>query len=87
RLSGGGVLEYRGRRDRQVELRGFRIEREGIEARELARRGVAQAVVVIRERLAGSQLVGYYTGAAGAEAEAEQNQRLRAALQAELPEY
>lgn len=43
--------------------------------------------MVIREGVAGSQLVGYYTGAAGAEAEAEQNQRLRAALQAELPEY
>ena len=42
---------------------------------------------MIREGVAGSQLVGYYTGAAGAEAEAEQNQRLRAALQAELPEY
>ncbi len=43
--------------------------------------------MVIREGVAGSQLVGYYTGAVGAEAEAEQNQRLRAALQAELPEY
>lgn len=42
---------------------------------------------MIREGVAGSQLVGYYTGAVGAEAEAEQNQRLRAALQAELPEY
>ncbi|EPG6855842.1 pyoverdine non-ribosomal peptide synthetase/polyketide synthase PvdL [Pseudomonas aeruginosa] len=87
RWNADGVLEYLGRLDQQVKLRGFRIEPEEIQARLLAQPGVAQAVVVIREGVAGSQLVGYYTGAAGAEAEAEQNQRLRAALQAELPEY
>ncbi|MBF3363799.1 AMP-binding protein, partial [Pseudomonas aeruginosa] len=87
RWNADGVLEYLGRLDQQVKLRGFRIEPEEIQARLLAQPGVAQAVVVIREGVAGSQLVGYYTGAVGAEAEAEQNQRLRAALQAELPEY
>ncbi|PRD26217.1 UNVERIFIED_CONTAM: lgrB [Trichonephila clavipes] len=87
RWNADGVLEYLGRLDQQVKLRGFRIEPEEIQARLLAQPGVAQAVVVIRESVAGSQLVGYYTAGADAEAAAEHNSRLRAALQAELPDY
>ncbi|MBH3339929.1 non-ribosomal peptide synthetase [Pseudomonas mendocina] len=87
RWSADGVLEYLGRLDQQVKLRGFRIELEEIQARLLAQPGVAQAVVVLRQGLAGSQLLGYYTSSALAEAEGEQSARLRAALQAELPDY
>ncbi|MBF3217709.1 AMP-binding protein, partial [Pseudomonas aeruginosa] len=57
RWNADGVLEYLGRLDQQVKLRGFRIEPEEIQARLLAQPGVAQAVVVIREGVAGSQLV------------------------------
>jgi len=87
RWNADGVLEYLGRLDRQVKLRGFRIEPEEIQARLLAQPGVAQAVVLIREGVAGSQLVGYYTSQAATETEGEQSARLRGALQDELPDY
>ncbi|TSD75999.1 non-ribosomal peptide synthetase [Pseudomonas sp. KBS0710] len=78
RWSADGVLEYLGRLDQQVKLRGFRVEPEEIEARMLALDGIAQAVVLVRD----AQLIGYYT----AQMElAEQD--VKAALAAELPEY
>ncbi|MEU2257103.1 amino acid adenylation domain-containing protein [Nocardia xishanensis] len=55
-----GELEYLGRTDFQVKLRGLRIELGEIEAALLAQPGVAQSVVVVRsDQHAGDQLVGY----------------------------
>ncbi|WP_245910083.1 non-ribosomal peptide synthetase, partial [Nocardia amikacinitolerans] len=55
-----GELEYLGRTDFQVKLRGLRIELGEIEAALLAQPGVAQSVVVVRtDPHAGDQLVGY----------------------------
>ncbi|NMZ05627.1 non-ribosomal peptide synthetase [Pseudomonas proteolytica] len=82
RWAADGVLEYLGRLDQQVKLRGFRVEPEEIEARLLAQHGIAQAVVLIRDTAGGAQLIGYYT-ASGEQAE----QDVKAALAAELPEY
>ncbi|NMZ41162.1 non-ribosomal peptide synthetase [Pseudomonas proteolytica] len=82
RWAADGVLEYLGRLDQQVKLRGFRVEPEEIEARLLAQDGIAQAVVLIRDTAGGAQLIGYYT-ASGEQAE----QDVKAALAAELPEY
>jgi amino acid adenylation domain-containing protein/non-ribosomal peptide synthase protein (TIGR01720 family) len=82
RWAADGVLEYLGRLDQQVKLRGFRVEPEEIEARLLAQDGIAQAVVLIRDTAGGAQLIGYYT-ASGELAE----QDVKAALAAELPEY
>nr|WP_314561314.1 non-ribosomal peptide synthetase [uncultured Pseudomonas sp.] len=73
-----GVLEYLGRLDQQVKLRGFRVEPEEIEARMLALDGIAQAVVLVRD----AQLIGYYT----AHGERDE-QQVKIALAAELPEY
>ncbi|WP_223530286.1 non-ribosomal peptide synthetase [Pseudomonas sp. GL-R-19] len=87
RWTADGVIEYLGRLDQQVKLRGFRVELQEIEARLLAREGVAQAVVLVRETVAGAQLIGYYTTAGNAGDEADQTARLKSALAAELPEY
>ena len=78
RWNADGVLEYLGRLDQQVKLRGFRVEPEEIEARLLALDGIAQAVVLVRD----AQLIGYYT------AHTELNEEdVKTALAAELPEY
>ncbi|WP_339539814.1 non-ribosomal peptide synthetase [Pseudomonas sp. RA_5y_Pfl1_P24] len=78
RWSAEGVLEYLGRLDQQVKLRGFRVEPEEIEARMLALNGIAQAVVLVRD----TQLIGYYTAHVALD-----EQQVKTALAAALPEY
>jgi amino acid adenylation domain-containing protein len=64
-----GAVEYLGRIDFQVKVRGQRIEIEEIEAQLLKVAGVSGVAVVVAETKAGQQhLVAYYTGeAAGAD--------------------
>ncbi|MGH2423960.1 amino acid adenylation domain-containing protein [Pseudomonas sp. C 49-2] len=78
RWNADGVIEYLGRLDQQVKLRGFRVEPEEIEARMLALEGIAQAVVRVRD----GQLIGYFT----AQGELDEED-VKTALAAELPEY
>src|SRR6185295_14756410 len=85
-----GVLEFLGRADAQVKLRGFRIEPGEIEAQLLRQAGVSQAVVVARQDgpgdgAGGPRLVGYVVGALGAAA--PEPHGLRAALSRVLPEH
>nr|WP_297628519.1 condensation domain-containing protein [Nocardia sp.] len=55
-----GELDYLGRTDFQVKLRGLRIELGEVEAALLAQPGVGQSVVVVRNDIhTGDQLVGY----------------------------
>ncbi|WP_225770548.1 non-ribosomal peptide synthetase, partial [Inquilinus sp. Marseille-Q2685] len=78
RRRGDGAIEYLGRLDHQVKLRGLRIELGEIEAALRSHPGVRDAVVVLRE----GRLVGYVAGdAAPDEAELKQH------LSALLPEY
>jgi amino acid adenylation domain-containing protein len=50
-----GNVEFRGRRDRQVKIRGFRVELGEIEAVAERHPAVRQAVVVVREAVAGDR--------------------------------
>ncbi|HET8586931.1 MAG TPA: condensation domain-containing protein, partial [Candidatus Limnocylindria bacterium] len=80
-----GVLEYLGRNDAQVKVRGQRIELGEIEAQLRAHAGVGEAVVVLRrdEGQGRDRLVAYVTGRDGAAPSAGE---LRAHLSRQLPE-
>jgi amino acid adenylation domain-containing protein len=81
----GGVLEYLGRLDQQVKVRGFRIEIGEVEAVLAGVAGVREAVVAVREDVPGNpRLVGYVVFEEGREVAAEE---LRARLAERLPEY
>ncbi|MEW5930137.1 MAG: amino acid adenylation domain-containing protein, partial [Gemmatimonadota bacterium] len=85
RWSAEGEVEYLGRIDFQVKVRGFRIEPGEIEAALLGQDGVGEAVVLVREDAPGDRrLVGYVVPWEGAELSAE---TLRARLLERLPEY
>ncbi|WP_434056901.1 non-ribosomal peptide synthase/polyketide synthase [Bradyrhizobium tunisiense] len=77
-----GAIDYIGRADHQIKIRGFRVELGEIEARLLEQPGVRSAVVVARAVGVSRQLVGYVSGS-GELAEAG----LRTALSAVLPDY
>lgn len=79
-----GALEYLGRTDHQVKIRGLRIELGEIEAALTAQPGVSQSVVVAHHDAQGARLVGYVVGGTDTRVDA---QALRAALGSSLPEY
>ncbi|WP_407692679.1 amino acid adenylation domain-containing protein [Pseudomonas savastanoi] len=81
-----GALEYLGRNDFQVKIRGLRIEIGEIEAALAKHPAVHEAVVTAREDIPGDKrLVAYYTRSAGHTA--VDIETLRSHLQQQLPEY
>jgi amino acid adenylation domain-containing protein len=79
-----GNIEFLGRADYQVKLRGHRIEPGEIEALLEKSAGIRQAVIVMREDREGdARLVAYMV----ADGVAPNTAALRAALAAQLPDY
>ncbi|WP_369986956.1 amino acid adenylation domain-containing protein [Pseudomonas xanthosomatis] len=81
RYRADGVIEYAGRLDHQVKLRGLRIELGEIEARLLEHEWVREAVVLAED---GKRLLGYVVLT---QAHAGWQQVLAAHLGGQLPEY
>jgi len=80
-----GVMEFLGRADFQVKLRGYRIEPGEIEALVRQMPGVNECVVLLREDRPGDQrLVAYVVPAPRTKIE---TQSIRDALRERLPEY
>ncbi|MET9662689.1 amino acid adenylation domain-containing protein [Streptomyces sp. NPDC006510] len=85
RWSQDGALEYFGRADHQIKLRGFRIEPGEIESALLRHPSLAQAAVLIREDRPGDKrLVAYVVPTEGSRTDLAE---LRRHAVAALPEY
>lgn len=84
RYDADGVLQYLGRRDSQVKVRGFRIELEEVRAVLDSAPGVAQAFVTIDGRQDKTRLVGYWLRDADSDIT---ETSLRAFLADRLPNY
>ncbi|WP_143112342.1 non-ribosomal peptide synthetase, partial [Lonsdalea populi] len=87
RWNADGTIAYLGRGDRQVKVRGFRVELEEIEAQLNTCPGIAQSLVVLKEEDPDNRrLVAYFlpNGEEGASCQAE---TLHHYLAGRLPEY
>ncbi|SDQ57639.1 non-ribosomal peptide synthase domain TIGR01720/amino acid adenylation domain-containing protein [Pseudomonas sp. UC 17F4] len=88
-----GVIEYRGRIDHQVKIRGLRIELGEIEARLLEQDEIHEAVVLAVATGNGQQLVAYLVPARrdwpgdDRQRQAQARELLRSRLLAALPDY
>jgi len=79
-----GTIEFLGRADHQVKLRGFRVELEEIETQLLKQKGIKEAVVTAKRNERGDMyLCAYFIPADGDVTV----QRVRGALEAVLPDY
>ncbi len=76
-----GQIQYLGRIDSQIKLRGVRIEPEEVSAALLRLPGIRDATVVLREAGGSRMLVGYVV------ADDFDQQRVKDALRTQLPEF
>ncbi|WCM94337.1 amino acid adenylation domain-containing protein [Acidovorax sp. NCPPB 2350] len=84
RWSPQGHIEYLGRIDHQVKIRGLRMELGEIEAQICAQPGVREAAVVARDGATGTRLVGYVVPREGCVVDPV---ALRRSLAQALPDY
>ncbi|WP_218923797.1 non-ribosomal peptide synthetase [Streptomyces sp. rh34] len=91
RRTGEGTLEFHGRADRQVKMRGFRVELGDVEAALLGCAEVSAAAVVRDEGPAGERLLAYCTvrpdTGAGTDSDDSFEERLRAHAARVLPDH
>ncbi len=78
-----GVIEYIGRTDQQVKLRGFRIELEEVEKVLNQHPTVLQVVVLLKDDEGGKHLVAYVV----LNSEEKDSEELRSFLETKLPNY
>ena len=87
RVSADGRLEFAGRRDQQVKLRGFRVELAEVEAVLAKHPSIRECIVVARDQVTASgsekRLVAYFVPQAGEMNSAD----LRAFMAARVPDY
>ncbi|HEX5888650.1 MAG TPA: alpha/beta fold hydrolase, partial [Pyrinomonadaceae bacterium] len=81
-----GRIEFVGRADEQVKVRGFRIEPGEVETALVQCEGVRESVVVVREDARGEKLLVAYVVAESPE-QPPKSGELRAALRERLPDY
>ncbi|QSQ19871.1 amino acid adenylation domain-containing protein [Pyxidicoccus parkwayensis] len=79
-----GVLEFLGRRDNQVKVRGYRIELAEVDAALLRCPGVKEGLVVVRDGVGGKRLVAYYVEQPGQSLSVSQ---VRESMKGGLPEF
>ncbi|WP_346396406.1 amino acid adenylation domain-containing protein [Pseudomonas syringae] len=87
RYRDAGVIDYAGRIDHQVKIRGLRIELGEIEARLHEHAAVREATVIDIDGPSGKQLVAYLVPTDAAEAPDVLRERLQAHLKAHVPDY
>ncbi len=83
----GGRIDFVGRKDDMIKLRGLRIEPREIEAVLAAQDGVAQAVVLLRKTERGASLAAFAVAAPAPAEHAAYTAGLLSALAGQLPEY
>ncbi|MBR8842255.1 non-ribosomal peptide synthetase [Pseudoalteromonas sp. JC3] len=77
-----GLIEYMGRLDHQVKIRGLRIELEEIEAQLASISGIQKAVVLAKPSPSGERLVGYVQSQ-----QVQSSDELKSILAKVLPDY
>ncbi|WP_330230950.1 amino acid adenylation domain-containing protein [Nocardia sp. NBC_00508] len=84
RYRADGMLEFLGRADQQIKIRGFRVEPGEIEALLSARPDILECAVALEPTTTGGRLIAYLVPADGAELSAS---GLRAELSERLPHH
>jgi amino acid adenylation domain-containing protein len=78
-----GVIDYLGRIDYQIKLRGLRIELGEIETALLSQPGIQEAAVLLKDAAGGPRLIAYVA----ADEQAGNDSELQQALSRRLPDY
>jgi amino acid adenylation domain-containing protein len=87
RILADGNIEFIGRRDRQIKLRGFRVELDEIENRMAVLPQVRAAAAVLREDVPGQKRLTGYVMLNGEQSTSEALAAVREGLRRDLPDY